>query len=260
VGEVSGSEGRAGVTASAARDGSAPRDALLTALAAAVACALVALTSVMPGGGHRAALAAGTGTLLVGVAALGVARRPDGWSGPADRVTLLRTVLGGGVVTLVALDVLEGDLGPSWPVVLLAVPALALDAVDGAVARRTGTASAAGARLDMEVDAALIAVLCLPAAAVVGWWVLAIGGMRYAWVAVGAVWAPLRGQLAPRFSRKLVAAVQGVVLAAVAVPGLPQPVAVLLAAGALASLVWSFGRDGLTLARAARGPARGGRD
>ncbi|WP_222710999.1 CDP-alcohol phosphatidyltransferase family protein [Quadrisphaera setariae] len=249
MGEVSGSARPTGQAARADGDGSARRDALLTVLAAAVVCALVSLTSVMPGGGHRAALAAGTGTLLVGVAALGVARRRDGWSGPADRVTLLRTVLGGGVATLVALDLLRGELGSSWPVVLLAAPALALDAVDGAVARRTRTASAAGARLDMEVDAALIAVLCLPSAAVVGWWVLAIGGMRYAWVAVGAVWPPLRGQLAPLFSRKLVAAVQGVVLAAVAVPGLPQPLAVVLAAGALASLAWSFGRDGLTLVR-----------
>ncbi len=41
----------------------------------------------------------------------------------------------------------------------LAVPALILDGVDGWVARRTGTANDAGARLDMEVDAALILVL-----------------------------------------------------------------------------------------------------
>ena len=37
--------------------------------------------------------------------------------------------------------------------------ALLLDAVDGGVARRTGTVSGFGARFDMEVDAFLILVL-----------------------------------------------------------------------------------------------------
>ena len=45
--------------------------------------------------------------------------------------------------------------------------ALALDGVDGQVARRTGTASELGARFDMEVDAFLILVLSVAAGRVV---------------------------------------------------------------------------------------------
>ena len=42
---------------------------------------------------------------------------------------------------------------------LLSSVALALDGVDGQVARRTRTVSALGARFDMEVDAFLVLVL-----------------------------------------------------------------------------------------------------
>ncbi len=41
----------------------------------------------------------------------------------------------------------------------LSIPALALDAVDGWIARRTHTVSELGARFDMEVDAFLLLVL-----------------------------------------------------------------------------------------------------
>ncbi|ROP42783.1 CDP-alcohol phosphatidyltransferase family protein [Pseudokineococcus lusitanus] len=238
--------------------GTARRDATVTGLVTVVLCGVlatwaVARSAVVPAvPGLDAVAAAVVGSALVGVAALAVARRADGWSGPADRVTLLRTVLGGGVATLVVVDLLHGDLGPSWAVVALAAPALALDGVDGAVARRTRTSTPAGARLDMEVDAGLIAVLCLPAAAVVGWWVLAVGLLRYAWVAAGQVRPALRGDLAPRLSRKVVAATQGVVLVLVAVPGLPPALATAAAAGALVALLWSFGRDAVALERAAR--------
>ena len=70
--------------------------------------------------------------------------------------------------------------------------ALALDAVDGWVARRTGTVSALGARFDMEVDAFLILVLSGYVAPTLGGWVLAIGLMRYAFVAAGWVLPWLR--------------------------------------------------------------------
>ncbi|MFD8079956.1 CDP-alcohol phosphatidyltransferase family protein [Streptomyces sp. NPDC059718] len=42
----------------------------------------------------------------------------------------------------------------------LATLALLVDAVDGRVARRTGTTSPLGARFDMETDAFLIRVCC----------------------------------------------------------------------------------------------------
>lgn len=161
--------------------------------------------------------------------------------GPADQVTMARAVLVGCVTALVA----EGFLWPVpvWVLVAVSAVALALDAVDGRVARRTGTASAFGARFDMEVDAFLILVLSVQAARSLGWWVLAIGLMRYAYVATGWVLPWLRSGVPPRYWRKVVAAVQGIVLA-VAASGLPpRPARAAAVAAALALLVESFGRD-----------------
>ncbi|OKI62393.1 CDP-alcohol phosphatidyltransferase [Micromonospora sp. CB01531] len=161
--------------------------------------------------------------------------------GPADRVTLTRALLVGGVLALVV----PGGAGPAPAAVLvpLTAVALALDAVDGAVARRTGTASALGARFDMEVDAFLILVLSAHLAPSVGGWVLAIGGMRYAFVAASWLLPWMRGTLPPRYWRKVVAAAQGVVLAVAASHLLPPVATAALVAGALALLVESFGHD-----------------
>ena len=74
--------------------------------------------------------------------------------GPANRVTLGRATLVGGVTALVA-DSFESTPPVTLLVGLTAV-ALLLDGVDGKVARRTGTSTALGARFDMEVDAFLI--------------------------------------------------------------------------------------------------------
>ncbi|MFG2052891.1 CDP-alcohol phosphatidyltransferase family protein [Micromonospora sp. NPDC048930] len=176
------------------------------------------------------------GLLRRGLRAVGADRL-----GPADRVTLARALLVGGVLALVV----DAGAGPAPVAVLvpLTAVALALDAVDGRVARRTGTASPLGARFDMEVDAFLILVLSVHLAPPVGGWVLAIGGMRYAFVAAGWVLPWLRRPLPPRQWRKVVAAAQGVLLL-IAASGLLAPVATTaLVAGALALLVESFGHD-----------------
>ncbi|MGC1215352.1 MAG: CDP-alcohol phosphatidyltransferase family protein [Micromonospora sp.] len=158
--------------------------------------------------------------------------------GQADRVTLTRAILVGGVLALTV------DAG-GRPAVLapLTAVALVLDAVDGRVARRTGTASALGARFDMEVDAFLILVLSVHLAPSVGAWVLAIGAMRYAFVAASWVLPWMRGSLPPRYWRKVVAAAQGVVLTVAAAGVLPPAVTLAVVAGALAMLVESFGHD-----------------
>jgi phosphatidylglycerophosphate synthase len=180
--------------------------------------------------------------------------------GPADRVTLARATLVGGVTVLVAESVQRPE--PIGLLVPLAAVTLGLDAVDGWVARRTGTASALGARFDMEVDAFLILVLSGYVADSLGAWVLAIGLMRYAFAVAGWVVPWMRAELRPRYWRKVVAATQGVVLV-VAASGLPpRPVAVALVALALALLVESFGRDVGWLwrhreRRAVRGPVHG---
>jgi phosphatidylglycerophosphate synthase len=228
--------------------------------------------------------------------------------GPADRVTLARSALVGGVTALVADAIADavsgaaaggtgaggvagqarvaggaaglgaaggtGGIGdglagwlagasppePLGVLIALAAVALALDAVDGWVARRTGTVSTLGARFDMEVDAFLILVLAGYVTSSLGGWVLALGVMRYAFAAAGWVVPWMRAELPPRYWRKVVAATQGVVLV-VAASGLPpRPVAVAVVAVGLALLAESFGRDVGWLWRRARmvkGPVHG---
>ncbi|WP_372339680.1 CDP-alcohol phosphatidyltransferase family protein, partial [Nocardiopsis sp. CC223A] len=130
-----------------------------------------------------------------------------------------------------------------WAVVAVASLALAGDLADGPVARGTGTATAFGARFDMEADAFLLLVLSLAAAPLLGPWTLGIGAMRYAFAAA-ARWAPwLSAPLPPDRARKVVAAVQGVALVAALAPVVPPPFGAPVVAAALALLVWSFGRD-----------------
>jgi len=131
--------------------------------------------------------------------------------GPADLVTLVRAVLGCGVLVVAVAD------GPAVALGGLVTVALALDWVDGRVARRTGTVSELGARLDMEVDALLILVLSWYVATEVGWWVLGLGVARYAFA--GLLWLvpPLRFDPPPRPWCKTVSVLVAAVLAASAV-------------------------------------------
>ncbi|GGZ02437.1 CDP-alcohol phosphatidyltransferase family protein [Streptomyces poonensis] len=179
------------------------------------------------------------GTWAVLTRALRRTRPPS--FGPANRVTLGRAVLVGGVTALVA-----DSFRSSPPVTLfvgLTAVALILDGVDGKVARRTGTTTPLGARFDMEVDAFLILVLSVYVSMSLGPWVLAIGLMRYVFVAAARVLPWLNGSLPHSMARKTVAAVQGVVLLAAASGWLPYAVTLALVTVALGSLVWSFGRD-----------------
>ncbi|MGX7827938.1 CDP-alcohol phosphatidyltransferase family protein [Actinokineospora sp. 24-640] len=188
--------------------------------------------------------AVGTAYCAATVALLRRAMRRHGISspGPANRITLARGALVGAVAAHVADGAVVTPL-----VVTLASVALALDFVDGQVARRTGTASALGARFDMEVDAFLILVLSAQVAAGVGPWVLLIGAMRYLFVAASWVLPWLRAGLPPSVARKAVAALQGVLLV-VAASGV-VPLGGVIAGLALAALLWSFGRDGAWLWR-----------
>src|SRR4051794_12626570 len=125
-------------------------------------------------------------------------RMHQGRFGPADYVTAVRAVLSGVVAVLVAGALVGRD--HTTILVTLAAIALALDLVDGYVARRTNTASEFGARFDLEVDAFLIAVLSVQVAGQFGWWVLLIGAMRYLYVAAAELWPWLRLSLPPRRS------------------------------------------------------------
>ena len=195
------------------------------------------------------ALAAGTACAVVTCATLGYAlhRTRATTFGQANWVTLFRATLAGGVTALVADGLMHGPA--TTAIVALSVVALILDGVDGQVARRTGTATAVGARFDMEVDAFLILVLSVFVAALLGPWVLIIGAMRYAFVAASWVAPWLKGALPPSFARKTVAAAQGILLVVAASGLLPAGGSVAVVAIALASLVWSFGRDVIWLWR-----------
>jgi phosphatidylglycerophosphate synthase len=169
----------------------------------------------------------------------------------ADWVTLTRTVLIAGVAALVA-DSFSRPV-PITALVTLASIALALDAVDGLVARRAGTATALGARIDGEADAFLILLLSIAVSRDYGSWVLLIGAARYALLIAGWLIPWLRAPLPPRFWRKVVAAVQGIVLT-VAVSGVPSRLAGMIAvAVALLLLAESFGRDVIWLYRTVAG-------
>ncbi|MDT0439568.1 CDP-alcohol phosphatidyltransferase family protein [Streptomyces sp. NPDC005840] len=173
--------------------------------------------------------------------------------GPANRVTLGRATLVGGVTALVA-DSFE-SAPPVTVFVGLTAVALILDGVDGKVARRTGTSTPLGARFDMEVDAFLILVLSVYVSTKLGPWVLLIGGMRYAFVAAARVRPWLNAPLPPSTARKTVAALQGVFLLLAASGYLPFRATFAVTAIALAALVWSFGRDVLWLRRTSRAGA-----
>lgn len=170
--------------------------------------------------------------------------------GPANRVTLGRATLVGGVTALVA-DSFESTPPVTLLVGLTAV-ALILDGVDGKVARRTGTSTALGARFDMEVDAFLILVLSVYVSMALGPWVLLIGGMRYVFVAAARVAPWLNAPLPPSTARKTVAALQGVLLLLAGANLLPYAANFAVVLLALGSLVWSFGRDVLWLWRTSR--------
>jgi phosphatidylglycerophosphate synthase len=161
--------------------------------------------------------------------------------GPADRVTLARTVLVGGVAALMADAFVRPAALPA--LVTFSVVALALDGVDGWVARRTGTVSPLGARFDMEVDAFLILVLSVYVTRPIGPWVLAIGAARYVFVVAGWLLPWMRAPLPPRYWRKTVAAIQGIALTIAMTDLLPRRGTEALLVVALGLLAESFGRD-----------------
>lgn len=179
--------------------------------------------------------------LAVAVAIAAACHLKGSGFGLANQITLLRT----GLVCLVGGALLGGAASVSWSLAALIAIALSLDAVDGWCARRLGLASRFGARFDLEVDALLILIL-----AVLVWqtgragpWVLAIGGMRYAFVALGMIWPAARRPLPPSLRRKTVCAVLGVLLLTCLLPPTPPWLAGAAAALALLSQLASFAID-----------------
>lgn len=165
------------------------------------------------------------------------------WLGWANRVTLLRGVL---------IALLAGSM--AFPAFMqrhalemagLALLALCLDGLDGWVARQTQSATAFGARFDMELDAFFIMVLCCALIVLdkLGGWVLVVGAMRYTFVAAGRAWTWLRRPLPPSLRRKLICVWQVASLLVALLPFVSPLWAMLCVGLALVLLLYSFASD-----------------
>ena len=213
----------------------------------AVAGLLVVLAATVGLGPSGLATGLGCAAVLAVALAAGLRRHRRERLGPADRVTLARSAMSCGVAALVADAYASRVEVPA--LAGLAAAALALDAVDGRVARRTRTVTPFGARFDMEADAFLILVLSVYVAQSAGWWVLVAGLARYALLVAGLALPWLARPTPPRYWAKVVAATQGIVLTVAAAGVLPESARDLVLAAALLLLGESFGRQVWWLAR-----------
>lgn len=246
-------ETRAPVTGPMSRFAS-PVTQLLRAAGAVGAMSAAAVAALMPAAGWGGpVLALAVIAIVAGLAVLGLRPgHPHPRLGMANFVTLFRA---GIAAVLAGALTLPGGLADApqlaWPLVGMVAFGLALDGVDGWLARRSGLASPFGARFDMEVDAFLAAVLCLVAlqAGKSGLWLLPLGFLRYAWVVAG-LWLPwLSGALPERAGRKTACVVQIAVLIALIAPPVTPPLSIWLAGAAMAALGLSFAVDALWLWR-----------
>jgi phosphatidylglycerophosphate synthase len=250
--EMKPAEGAAPATRLAVKKEARPailRAAVLGLVGTAVLLGIVSATAGLGVAGWIVGLA--VGSAAAGVLAAARARSDEPSVHPADWVTLTRMLLIAGVAGLVA-DSFSRPVSVT-ALVTLSTVALVLDAVDGQVARRTGTATALGGRIDGEVDAFLILLLSIFVSQKYGSWVLAIGAIRYALLLAGWLMPWLAAPLPPRYWRKVVAAVQGIVLT-VAASGLLDKLAGQIAVAAAGLLLLeSFGHDIIWLYREGAG-------
>lgn len=185
---------------------------------------------------------ASAGFVALSALILGQMRRayPHARIGGCNAVTLLRAAI---VCALIA-PLLAGHAA-GWTVAAAALAALALDGVDGWLARRSGLVSDFGARFDMEVDAAFALVLALHVwlGTALGPQVLLLGLARYGFVAAAALLPWLRAPLPQRFRRKLICVLQIAALIGLQTPVLTGGAAMLLAWAAIAAVIGSFAVD-----------------
>jgi phosphatidylglycerophosphate synthase len=183
----------------------------------------------------------GIGFLLAASFTLWLFRRgfPHPTLGAGNLVTLARMAL---IVSLLA--AVSGGARP-WLVVAVASVALALDGVDGWLARRNDRVSSFGETLDMEVDSAFTVILAASAmvAGTIGPVVLLLALPRYLFVGASWVWPWLKGSLPESLARKVICVVQVIALIALQVPGLLGVLTTPLVLVVGGALLWSFGRD-----------------
>lgn len=244
---------RAGIAPAAALQRDAART--LAVVAAGLAVPATALASLLgPVYALKALALFGCGAVLAwrGLARAGA--HPHACFGAANGVTALRLALAALLAAWLGDPMLQppsagGAL--AWGLVAVATLAALLDAVDGPLARRSGLASAYGARFDMETDAAFTLVLSALVwqTGQAGPWVLAAGLMRYAFVAAARVWPWLAGPLPPSRRRQAVCVLQITSLVVCLAPVVPAAAAGAVAAASLVLLAASFAVDVRRLAR-----------
>ncbi len=168
--------------------------------------------------------------------------------GRANAVTLVRWMLTAFLLSIVGAA--DSQALP-WLCVGVAGAALALDGIDGWLARRYKEMSSFGARFDMEIDALLILALT----ALVwrfdraGAWVMVGGLLRYGFVAFGYAFAWLQRPLPASKRRQTVCVIQIVSLLLSLAPITPAMLAPWIAGLGLLALSASFAIDAFWLAR-----------
>lgn len=220
----------------------------LALLAGAIPLGLIA---VLLTGFNFAPLALSLGGYLIAAALTLKSFRsgfPHSLIGMGNLTTLFRMVL-----VLALLAPLLSPASP-WLVAVIATIALILDGVDGWLARREGRVSAFGARLDMEVDAAIGLILALNvwAAGIMGPIVLLLGLPRYVFIFAAQFLPWLNAQLPDSMARRVICVVQVGGLIGLMIPILPSWLTWAVFVVSTSALLWSFGKDTLWLWRASR--------
>ena len=231
--------------------------ALVVLGAAAVSAGARSFTTIGLFGGWFLAGALAT---YAGIGAIAVARiarfHPHARLGAANAVTLVRAIMASffaGLALQSAIEPVVVAPPAAWFLAALGFLAIALDGIDGWLARRQGLESPFGSRFDMEIDALQILLLSILALTFdkAGGWVLIGGLLRYIFVAAGWVWPALAAPLPPSWRRKVVCVIQGGALVVLLAPAVVPPFGTAIGAIALALLVMSFGQDVLWSLRSA---------
>jgi phosphatidylglycerophosphate synthase len=230
--------------------------AFTTSVVGTVAAATVAraITLALDLDSPAPIVAAAVFAAAMGVASARVGRfHPHARFGAANLVTSVRLLL---TALVWGLAVEPPAARVAAAAVGLGLLTTALDGADGWLARSYRTASAFGARFDMEVDALLIMALSTLAwsQGKAGVWVLLSGVMRYAFVASAWIAPWMERPLPPSRRRQTTCVLQIIGLIIAIAPVVRHPLSAGVAAVALGVLTWSFAGDCLWLWRHAAEP------
>lgn len=167
--------------------------------------------------------------------------------GPANRITIFRAAL---VANVGAISIAP-SAATGWAITLLALFTFALDAVDGAIARRYGVASRFGARFDAELDALFTLILAVLVFRMerAGAFVLVAGAWRYVFLLLMWIWPLFGGDLTYSSRRRIVCGVQVGALVLCLSPLVTQPLSGWIAAVSVSLLSLSFAIDIVWLLR-----------